>query len=128
MTVTVEVSNRSGAEVEEEAAAELARTVLAAEGVEDGELGISFVSQEEIRRLKREHLQHDEVTDVLAFPLDGREELPPEIPRQLGDAVVCPQVVGDEWRGPLVHALLHLLGYEHGDEMRAHERRHGGWE
>jgi rRNA maturation RNase YbeY len=128
MAVTVEVSNRSGAEVEDEAAAELARTVLAAEGVEDGELGISFVAPEEIRRLKREHLQQDEVTDVLAFPLDGREELPPEIPRQLGDAVVCPQVVGDEWRGPLVHALLHLLGYEHGDEMRAHERRHGGWE
>ena len=37
--IAVEVSNRSGVEVEEEAAAELARSVLAGEGVEDGELG-----------------------------------------------------------------------------------------
>jgi probable rRNA maturation factor len=128
MAVTVEVSNRSGAEVEAARAAELARAVLAAEGVEEGELGISFVAPDEIRRLKREHLGRDEVTDVLAFPLDGRAQLPAGVPRQLGDAVLCPQVVGDEWRGPLVHALLHLLGYEHGDEMRAQEQLHGGWE
>ena len=37
--ISVEVSNRSGVEVEEEAAAELARSVLGGEGVEDGELG-----------------------------------------------------------------------------------------
>jgi probable rRNA maturation factor len=128
MAVTVEVSNRSGAEVEAARAAELARAVLAAEGVEEGELGISFVAPDEIRRLKREHLGRDEVTDVLAFPLDGRAQLPAGVPRQLGDAVLCPQVVGDEWRAPLVHALLHLLGYEHGDEMRAQEQLHGGWE
>ncbi|SRR6266508_896946 len=121
MTVAIEVANRSGAEVDEEAAKELARSVLAAEGISEGELGISFVSPAEIRELKREHLGADEATDVLAFPLDGREELPPGVPRQLGDAVLCPQVVGDAWRQPLVHALLHLLGYGHGAEMEAKE-------
>ncbi len=64
------------------------------------------------------------MTDVLAFPLDGRDELPPGVPRQLGDAVLCPQVVGEEWRRSLVHALLHLLGYDHGAEMQARERVH----
>ena len=58
---------------------------------------------------------------MLAFPIDGRKELPVGLPRQLGDAVVCPQVVGEAWRQPLVHALLHLLGYEHGAEMEARE-------
>jgi ssRNA-specific RNase YbeY (16S rRNA maturation enzyme) len=43
------------------------------------------------------------------------------MPRALGDLVLCPQVVGEEWRAPLVHGLLHLLGYEHGDEMEARE-------
>ena len=119
--VTVELANRSGAEVEEDAAVELARSVLAAEGVEDGELGLLFVGPEEMQALKREHLGVDEVTDVLSFPIDGRAELPEGVPRQLGDAVLCPQVVGSAWREPLVHGLLHLLGYDHGDEMEARE-------
>ena len=46
------------------------------------------------------------------------------MPRALGDVVLCPDVVGDEWRTPLVHGLLHLLGYDHGDEMRAREEAH----
>ena len=119
--VAVEVENRSGAEVDEAAAVELAQRVLAAEGIDDGELGLAFVPPEESRALKQEHLGIDEATDVLSFPLDGREELPAGLPRALGDLVICPQVVGEAWRQPLVHGLLHLLGYEHGDEMEARE-------
>jgi probable rRNA maturation factor len=119
--VTVEIANRSGAEVDEEAAADLARRVLAAEGIEDGDLGLVFVGPEEMRGLKRDHLGQDEPTDVLSFPIDGLEELPSGVPRQLGDTVLCPQVVGEAWRAPLVHGLLHLLGYDHGDAMEARE-------
>ena len=119
--VTVEIANRSGAEVDEAAAAKLARHVLAAEGIEDGDLGLVFVAPDEMRGLKRDHLGQDEATDVLSFPIDGREELPAGVPRQLGDAVLCPQVVGEAWRAPLVHGLLHLLGYEHGAEMEDRE-------
>jgi len=121
--ISVEVSNRSGMEVDEEAAAEVARILLAGEGVKEGELGLHFVGAYEMRALKREHLGVDEVTDVLSFPIDGREELAPGLPRQLGDAVLCPEVVGDAWRPPLVHGLLHLLGHEHGEEMEAREAR-----
>lgn len=122
--IEVETQNRSGVPVEEEAAVELARRVLVAEGVADGELGIAFVGPDEISGLKRDHLGIDEATDVLSFPLDGREELPEGVPRALGDVVLCPQVVGEDWRGPLVHGLLHLLGYDHGAEMEARERAH----
>jgi probable rRNA maturation factor len=121
--VAIEVANRSGVEVEQEAAVALARRVLAEEGVEEGELGLYFVDASEMRSLKREHLGADEVTDVLSFPIDARDELEPGVPRQLGDAVICPEVVGDAWRGPLIHGLLHLLGYEHGAEMEAREAR-----
>jgi probable rRNA maturation factor len=122
--VGVEVENRSGAEVDEAAAVELAQRVLGAEGIEDGELGLAFAGPEEIRALKRDHLGIDEATDVLSFPLDGREEIPEGLPRALGDVVICPQVVGEEWRRPLVHGLLHLLGYDHGAEMEAREAMH----
>ena len=124
--VEVEVSNRSGLEVEEEAAAELARRLLAAEGIEDGELGIAFVGSDESRALKREHLGVDEATDVLSFPIDGRERLPVGLPRQLGDVVLCPAVVGEAWHRPLAHGLLHLLGYEHGPEMEEREEVYTG--
>jgi probable rRNA maturation factor len=120
--IAVEVSNRSGIDVDGEAAKALAVRVLEAEGVAEGELGLVFVGPDEIRTLKREHLGLDEVTDVLSFPIDGQEELPADLPRQLGDAVLCPQLLGDRWREPLVHGLLHLLGYDHGTEMEAKEQ------
>jgi probable rRNA maturation factor len=120
--IEVELENRSGVRVDEDGAVELARRVLAAEGVEEGELGLAFVAPAEIQALKSRHLGLDEPTDVLSFPIDAREELPAGVPRALGDVVLCPQVAADAWRGPLVHGLLHLLGYEHGDAMDARER------
>jgi probable rRNA maturation factor len=122
--VDVEVENRSGAAFDAEDAARIVRDVLAAEGVEEGEVGLSLVSAEESRALKREHLGVDEPTDALAFPIDGRDDLPPGLPRQLGDVVLCPAVAGDAWRAPLVHAVLHLVGYDHGERMEARERAH----
>ena len=143
--IQIEVDNRSGTEVDQAAAVELARSVLAGEGVAAGELGLAFVAPDESRALKREHLGVDEATDALAFPIDGLAALPDGMPRQLGDVVVCPDVCaleassaepttpggrplaptapagGAEWRGPLVHALLHLVGYDHGAEMEARE-------
>jgi probable rRNA maturation factor len=120
----IEVSNRSGVTVDEGGAVTLARDVLATEGLSDGELGIAFVGRDEMRALKREHLGLDEATDVLSFPIDGTAPLPVGEPRALGDVVLCPQVIGDEWRWPLVHGLLHLLGHEHGPAMEARERVH----
>ena len=124
--VAVEISNRSGVGVPDAAATELARRVLRAEGVEEGELGLAFVAPDEMRRLKHEHLGVDEVTDVLSFPIDEREPVPAGVPRQLGDAVICPQVVGEAWERPLVHGLLHLLGYDHGAAMSDRERLYAG--
>jgi probable rRNA maturation factor len=122
--IRIEVANRSGVPQDEAAVVEVCRRVFEDEGVEDGDLGVAFEPPERMRKLKREHLGIDEPTDVLSFPIDGREPLPEGVPRQLGDVVVCPQVVGEGWRGPLVHGLLHLLGYEHGAEMERRERAH----
>jgi probable rRNA maturation factor len=122
--IEIEIDNRSGVEVDEDGACELARKVLAAEGIDTGELGLLFVGPEESRSLKHEHLGIDEATDALAFPIDALDDLPAGLPRQLGDVVVCPQVVGDDWPAPLVHAVLHLVGYDHGAEMEAREALH----
>ena len=120
--IAIEVENRSGEVVDAAGAESLAREVLTAEGIATGDLGISFATPSEMRALKLEHLGIEEATDVLSFPIDGREQLPDGVPRQLGDVVLCPQVVGVAWRAPLVHGLLHLLGYVHGEDMERRER------
>jgi probable rRNA maturation factor len=122
--IEIEVDNRSGVAVDAEGACELARRVLTAEGIDAGDLGLVFVGPDESRALKHEHLGVDESTDALAFPIDALDDLPDGLPRQLGDVVVCPQVVGADWQAPLVHALLHLVGYDHGPEMDAREALH----
>ena len=50
--ISVEVENRSGAEVDDGGAVELAGRVLRAEGIDDGELGIAFVGLDEMRSLE----------------------------------------------------------------------------
>jgi probable rRNA maturation factor len=119
--ICIEVDNRSGVGVDENGATALSRRVLQAEGIDEGDLGITFATPSEMRELKARHLGIEEATDVISFPLDQREELPDGVPRQLGDVVLCPHVVGDDWQAPLVHGLLHLLGYDHGPEMERRE-------
>jgi probable rRNA maturation factor len=120
--IEISLENRSGQDVDAAAVLSTCRSVLGAEGIAAGDLGVAFVAPDEIRALKSEHLGIDEPTDVLSFPIDGKDCLPQGLPRQLGDVVLCPQVVGDQWRQPLVHGLLHLLGYDHGETMTRRER------
>ena len=116
------MENRRGEVVDAAGAESLAREVLTAEGIAAGDLGLAFATPSEMRALKLQHLGIEEATDVLSFPIDRREQLPEGVPRQLGDVVLCPQVVGEAWRAPLVHGLLHLLGYDHGEDMERRER------
>ena len=98
-------------------------------------LGIAFVGETEMQALNAEHRDLDEVTDVLAFPMDGVDGLPPGLERQLGDVVICfaqaERQAGEagvetraEVRTLVVHGLLHLLGHDHeadGGEMLARQ-------
>ena len=90
---------------------------LAACGVEDGHLTVALVDETRIRDLNRAHRGRDRPTDVLSFPIDGRE--PTVGPRELGDVVICPAHTTD-LEEATVHGVLHLLGMDHetdGGEM-----------
>jgi probable rRNA maturation factor len=125
MTVHVEIENRSGHAVDEDAARAAVAATLGAEGVTGGEVGVVLVDLAEMAALNAAHRGRDEPTDVLSFPLDGRDVLPDELPRQVGDIVVCPdraQADGTPIALLLVHGALHLVGYDHeadnGDMLR----------
>ncbi len=125
MTVQVEVENRSGHAVDDDAARAVVAATLRAEGVTTGEVGVVIVDPAEMAALNSAHRGRDEPTDVLSFPLDGRDALPDGLPRQLGDVVVCPERAeadGTPIALLLVHGALHLVGYDHeadnGDMLR----------
>jgi probable rRNA maturation factor len=95
---------------------ELARicTLTAARlGVDDGHLAIEFVQRARIAGLNARHRGKQGPTDVLSFPIDGREPPAQEgAPRELGDVVICPAETRD-LREAIVHGVLHLLGMDH---------------
>lgn len=95
----------------------------------DGDVAISYVSEDEIRRLNRMYRKHDAVTDVLSFASGF-----PEQSHELGDVIisydqavrqaasvatdVASHVVGEpeailECVDLVVHGILHVLGYDH---------------
>lgn len=84
------------------------------------EVSVSFVEDEEIRRLNRDFRGVDKTTDVLSFPMD---EAYGDY-RNLGDVIINTRKVqeqaedfGHGYRRELtyltVHSLLHLVGYDH---------------
>jgi probable rRNA maturation factor len=94
-----------------------ATATLAAVGVTDGHLAVSFIDSEGIRALNLLHRGIDEPTDVLSFPVDGTG--PTAGPRELGDVVICREHTADVTEA-VVHGVLHLCGYDHetdGGEM-----------
>jgi probable rRNA maturation factor len=102
---------------------EAAEATLAAVGVAEGHLAISFIDSEHMRALNLRHRGIDRPTDVLSFPIDGVG--PVAGPRELGDVVICREHTEDVTEA-VVHGVLHLCGYDHetdGGEMLALQDR-----
>lgn len=95
----------------------LVQAVIDGEGVTLQYLGIILADHDLVLALNRSYLQHDYLTDVLAFPL---EETPGvvdgEVYVDLDTAAERHAEFGhtfeEEARRYVVHGLLHLLGYD----------------
>ena len=97
--------------------------------MEQAELTIRIVDASESQMLNSTYRGKDKPTNVLSFPF----EAPPEIELPLlGDLVICASVVENEaleqhkpltahWAHMVVHGCLHLLGYDHIDDIEAEE-------
>lgn len=110
------------------------------EGVTEGEIALTFVTDEEIHALNREYRGIDRPTDVLSFAMnesvDEEQEIVYELEEgeelddlgdMLGDIIISvetAQAQSEEYGHSLhreigflfVHGFLHLLGYDHQDE------------
>jgi probable rRNA maturation factor len=137
--VSVDIQNESGVAVDERTLERLARHVLDEMGVHPlVELSIRLVDVPSMTALHEHFMNEPGPTDVLAFPMDElhdhRDEhddadVPPTL---LGDVVLCPTVAeqqavnaGHSTEAELhllcTHGVLHLLGYDHGDQAEERE-------
>lgn len=96
----------------------------------DAEVVIRIVDSEEITQLNQQYRQKQGATNILSFPFDLPEGV--EGIDLLGDLVVCASVLEEEaqqqnkklknhWAHIIIHGILHLLGYDHIEEMDANE-------
>lgn len=110
-----------------------------AEGIDEGEVDLTFVNNERIHELNLEYRGIDRPTDVLSFAMNesGEDELEiiydleddeslEDMPYVLGDIIISvtrAQEQAQEYGHSLerelgflfVHGFLHLLGYDHQD-------------
>lgn len=97
--------------------------------VNDAEMTIRVVAEAEISDLNQTYRNKTGTTNVLSFPADIPEEI--ELPL-LGDVIICAAVVAKEakaqnkvldahWAHMVVHGSLHLLGYDHMNDVEAAE-------
>ncbi|MCS5566559.1 MAG: rRNA maturation RNase YbeY [Pseudomonadales bacterium] len=89
---------------------------------ETGTLCIRVVGEDEGRELNLQHCSKNHATNVLSFVS--------ELPGSLGDVAICAPVVeaeaetqsksvADHYAHMVVHGVLHLRGFKHGDAVQA---------
>jgi probable rRNA maturation factor len=89
----------------------------------DKEISLSFVDDENIKRLNKQYLGKDKATNILSFSLREGEysNINPQI---LGDIIISVETaqrdaikenltVTQELEFLIIHGILHLLGYNH---------------
>lgn len=108
------------------------KAVLKIENLEENvEVSVSFVGDDEIKGLNRDFRGVDKVTDVLSFPIDDEFMIENKI---LGDVIINTKRVMEqaselghtnerELSYLTVHSILHLLGYDHMDEIEKRKMR-----
>ena len=74
-----------------------------------------------MRALKREHLGVDEPTDVLSFPIDGRERCRRACRARSATSSSARRSSATTGAGRSSTGCCTCSGYDHGDEMEARE-------
>ena len=91
----------------------------------EGDFSITYLSDDEIRRLNAEYRDKDEATDVLTFRLMDDDTFPDfGLSNELGDVFISLDAVArnaaefsvpfeEELTRVMLHGLMHLMGYDH---------------
>jgi probable rRNA maturation factor len=120
----------------------MAEVVMEEEGLpSSSEATILAVADDQMADYNERFMSRQGPTDVLAFPLEqlepGRVPKPPVNgpPLNLGDVIIAPAYIqrqasdrevtyDDELALMVTHGILHLLGYDHNEEVEAQAMEH----
>ncbi|HEU5184163.1 MAG TPA: rRNA maturation RNase YbeY [Gemmatimonadaceae bacterium] len=102
---------------------EIAQRVLAAEGIREAMLSVTFLGTRAMAALNRKHLGHRGATDVISFAFAESDRRGPVV----GDIYIAPDVaranarrhgiaIREETARLIVHGVLHVLGYDHAED------------
>jgi probable rRNA maturation factor len=95
-------------------------------------LTIRLVDKDEMVSLNQAYRQKNTATNVLSFPFSPPVGIPSHLLEEhtLGDIVICAPTIQREaleqgkpemahWAHMVIHGVLHLLGYDHIDDLEA---------
>lgn len=91
----------------------------------DAELTIVLGTDELLQDLNQEYLEIDSPTDVLSFPVEFTDpdteanylgDIIISVPRAVSQAEAGLHPIKDELQLLVVHAVLHLMGYDHAED------------
>jgi len=88
----------------------------------DFEISVAVVDEKEIKKLNRQYRKKDQTTDVLSFCYENDGE------KIVGELILCLSVIEKnaksdriemetELEKNIVHGILHVVGFEHGEKM-----------
>ena len=97
-------------------------SVCGEHNIQDAILSLALLSDTEIQSINQQFRNKNKPTNVLAFPFEKIPGVPSE--HFLGDILICPLILTQEalaqnkkleahWCHIIIHAMLHLLNYDH---------------
>ncbi len=92
------------------------------------DLSVSFVGTEKMRAVNKANRKIDKATDILSFPIElgsyGSGEIYICMEKVLQKSIAFEISMKKYLEYVLVHGMVHLLGYNHGDDMDSVEKKY----
>jgi len=107
----IEINNLTTVSVDEEFLKKVAKKVLKGENRKEIDLSVAFIGEGRMRKLNKKYRGKNKVTDVLSF--DGLNEIVVCLREVKKNAKGFDSTFKKELAKVLIHAILHLLGYNH---------------
>lgn len=119
--MTIEINNLTLKKFNQNKIKEVIRKITKKIKLPFSDLGIAFVTESEIKKLNKKYRKKNRVTDVLSFNYKDSGEIVICLKQTEKQAKKAKRSIAKELTILLIHAILHLKGYDHEKNERQTE-------